>query len=350
MFKKSIKISASILVMVAGTFVTTLAVTKYRPKSVLPLLIKNNKPIDIKKNVSFSITTFNIGYCGMDKDRDFFMDGGKGSRSSSKKKTIENLQGITDFLIKTNSDINFIQEVDVSSTRSYRVNEYDYIINSMNSHNSSFAYNYKVLWVPVPVKKPHGYVKSGVVTLSKFNTSSSTRFQYPGSEPWLKQLADLKRCFIESRLKVTDGKELILVNSHLSAYDKGGKIRKQQLDFLNAYIVKEYDKGNYVIVGGDWNHLLPGTDPLKFKSTESWPNWLQKLPDSFKPNAFKWAVDADVPTTRTDSFPYKKNVNFSAVIDGFLVSPNVDIEKVMGHDLEFNFSDHNPVTGTFVLR
>ncbi len=38
--------------------------------------------------------------------------------------------------------------------------------------------------------------------------------------------------FLESRVSLENNRELVLINSHLSAYDKGGKIRKQQLSFL----------------------------------------------------------------------------------------------------------------------
>lgn len=353
MLKKVFKILAWIIgipVVLIGIFVLALTITDYKPKDIEMLSVKNKKSEIIKKDKTFSITTYNIGYCGMDKDVDFFMDGGKGSRSISKAKTVENLKGIVAYLEEEKSDIIFVQEADVNSTRSYKVNEYDYIVNTLEDYSTAFAYNYKVRWVPVPISKPHGKVNGGMMTLSKFNTSSATRYKYPGTESWPRQLADLDRCFIENRMPVQGGKELVLINSHLSAYDKGGTVRKQQLGFLKNYITKEYKKGNYVIVGGDWNHLIPGTDPYKFKSIESWPEWLQKIPGDFKPENFKWAADDTIPTTRTDGSPYKKDVNFTAVIDGFLISPNVEAKKVKTHSLDFKYTDHNPVTGYFVLR
>ncbi len=55
------------------------------------------------------------------------MDGGKGSRSSSKEKTMENMRRITSFLKKDNSSFIFLQEVDTNSTRSFRIDQYDYL-------------------------------------------------------------------------------------------------------------------------------------------------------------------------------------------------------------------------------
>lgn len=353
MLKKLMKILAWVIgipIAIFAVYLLTLTITDYNPKEKLTLKISNNKAQEIKKNTSFSISTFNIGYCGMDKDVDFFMDSGTGSRSISRAKTLENLEGITKFLLEEKSDFYLIQEVDEKSTRSYNVNEYNHLTKSLGDYSSTFAYNYKVLWVPVPITKPHGRVSGGLLTLSKYKIGSSKRYAYPGKESWPRQLVELDRCFIESRLPVAGGRSLILVNSHLSAFDKGGKIRKQQLGYLKNYITEEYKKGNYVIVGGDWNHLIPGTDPKKFKTTQGWPDWLQLIPTDFKPAGFKWAADPNVPTTRTDDIPYKKDVNFLSVIDGFLISPNVDVKKVVGHPLGFRYTDHNPVTGYFILK
>jgi exonuclease III len=38
------------------------------------------------------------------------------------------------------------------------------------------------------------------------------------------------------------------------------------------------------------------------------------------------------------------------VIDGFIVSPNVEVLSVQTIDLDFKNSDHNPVKLTFALK
>lgn len=339
-----------ILLIIFIIYLIVMTIVDYRPKDVIKLDIENNKKNTVKANTPLSVLTFNIGYCGLDKGRDFFMDGGKQSRSESKEKTLENLSNVVSTLKEDNSDFLILQEVDTKATRTYKVNEYTSIQNELEGYGSNFALNYKVLWVPVPILKPHGQVQAGLATFSKYNISESSRYQYPGQEKWPRQLVELDRCFVENRMKVDNGKELILVNSHLSAYDKGGMIRKQQLAFLQDYVTKEYAKGNYVIVGGDWNHSMQGTDPKNFESKQEWPDWLQKIPEDFKPEGFKWAVDSTVPSNRTLEGKYIKGENFLSVIDGFLVSPNVQIKSVKGCSLEFENSDHNPVKMEFILK
>ena len=278
------------------------------------------------------------------------MDGGTMSRSSSKDQTMTNLERITAFLAEQNTDVLMLQELDIKSTRSYNINELEYMKAAFQNYSSTFGQNYKVPWVPIPILEPMGAANSGLATFSRYMTSKAARYQYPGSEAWPVQLFELDRCFIENRISVDNGKELILINSHLSAFDKGGEIRKKQLDFLKSYIISEYTKGNYVIVGGDWNHQLPGTDASRFKAVESWPFWLQKLPEDFTPADFKWGVDENIPSNRTVAKEFVDGENFLSVIDGFLVSPNIDISSIKGQYLSFENSDHNPVKGVFVLK
>jgi endonuclease/exonuclease/phosphatase family metal-dependent hydrolase len=348
-FKLTLTISVILIVLTAIYFIF-MTITDYRPEEIIPLTVENNVPEIVKKDSALSVLTYNIGYCGLDKNQDFFMDGGTGSRSESKEKTLENLIEITNFIKEEKSSFVLLQEVDINATRSYRVNQYKYFKDNTSQYNSTFAINYKVPWVPVPIKKPMGAVKSGLATFSKYKTEAAARYQYPGKEKWPRQLALLDRCFIENRIPVEGGRELVLVNSHLSAYDKGGFMREQQLAFLKEYVTKEYKNGNYVVVGGDWNHLIPGTDPSVFKINKPWPEWLKRIPEDFKPEGFVWAADESVPTNRTNDVPYINGQNYLSVIDGFLVSSNIEILSVKGHSLEFQYSDHNPVTMEFKLR
>ena len=43
---------------------------------------------------------------------------------------------------------------------------------------------------------------------------------------FITKFTDLDRCFLISRLGLDNGKELVLINVHLSAYDQGGTIRR----------------------------------------------------------------------------------------------------------------------------
>ena len=347
---KSISIILLTAVLIVGGFLLYITFTDYKPEEITPLTVNNNQERILKHGEAFSVTTFNIGYAGLDKDQDFFMDGGSMSRSSSEEQTRVNLEAISSFMTTVGSDLYLLQEVDVDSSRSYGIDQVSFLSSTFSNYSNVFATNYKVPWVPIPVLDPMGSAYSGLLTLSKLQSTNNTRYDLPGKETWPVQQFELDRAFMESRLPVDNGKELVLINLHLSAFDQGGTIRKQQLEYLSTYIRQENEKGNYLILGGDWNHSLPGTDPQTFETTQEWPEWLQQFPDNFQLEGFKWAVDPDIPSVRTLDIPYSEGVNFRAVIYGFLISPNIELRDVQGHDFSFEYSDHNPVTANLVLQ
>lgn len=347
---KALLAFGSTVIIFLGVFLVYMTICDYSPQEKISLTTENNNDKVLKTASPFKATVFNIGYGGLDKGQDFFMDGGEQSRSKSKAQTEANLAAIKKFLLETDSDIILVQEVDISSSRSYKIDEYEYLKRALPQYSSMFGVNYLVSWVPVPITHPMGKVQSGLSTFTKYKTDQGYRYQYPGNEKWPRQLFELDRCFIENRLPVENGKQLILINSHLSAFDAGGNIRKQQLEYLQQHIGEEFKKGNYVIVGGDWNHVIPGSDPVVFPTTEKWPFWLQVLPKDFAPQGFTWVADPLTPTIRTNGRAYTEGENFRAVIDGFLVSDNIKIVNVCGNQLNFENSDHNPVTATFELK
>ncbi|GGE82544.1 endonuclease/exonuclease/phosphatase family protein [Priestia taiwanensis] len=335
-----------------GGFILYMVMTDYKPQSVEEVTIENNQKKVIQAGEELTGITFNIGYGGLDESRDFFEDGGEMSRSESKEKTEENMKHIGEYLKQADPSFALLQEIDVDSYRSFHVNEVKYLQDILTSHSSVFGLNYKVPWVPVPVFDPMGGAHSGVLTFSKYEMEKATRYALPGQENWLRQLFELDRAMVVHRLPVDNGKELVLINAHFSAYDKGGEVRKQQMAYAKEFIEKEYKDGNYVVIGGDWNQLFPGTnvDSLNNKKVAELPSWLQILPEDFLPEGFQWGSDVTVPTSRNLDTPYKKGETFVSVIDGFAVSPNVEITESKGIDLDFQHSDHNPVQITFKLK
>jgi endonuclease/exonuclease/phosphatase family metal-dependent hydrolase len=342
--------AAGLPVLIVLLYLAYMTATDYRPPELLALEIRNNPAAVLERGAPFSVLSFNIGYCGMDAGADFFMDGGRGSRSASLEQTRTNLRRIAAFLADEPANLILLQEVDRRATRSQRVDQLDELRQRLAGYGAVFALNYKVPWVPVPLARPMGAVESGLLTLFRFRASSARRHRLPGREAWPRQLAELDRCVSECRLPLKGGGELVLFNLHLSVFDRGGRIRRRQLDWLRQRLLAEYRNGRHVIAGGDWNHGLPGSDPKRFASTRPPSAWYMALPRGFTPPGFAWALDADRPTVRASSSPYRPGESFVAVIDGFLVSDNVAVHRVVVHDLDFSNSDHNPVRAVFVLR
>ena len=155
----------------------------------------------------------------------------------------------------------------------------------------------------------------------------------------------MKRCLLVSRLPIEGSdRELVLINLHLEAYDSGeGKIAQTRQ--LTEFIQREYEKGNYVIAGGDFNQVFPGS--LEVYPNTHAENWAPGvLEEGSLPEGFIFAFDLSVPTCRLLNQPYDPSDTVNTqyfVIDGFILSPNVRLDSVETLDKSFADSDHNPV-------
>ena len=86
--KKVLKIVLSLLLVVVVFVVGMLiflTVTDYKPNKEISLDIRkaNEKLLNIGEELS--VMTWNIGYCGLGKEEDFFLDGGKKVKPDNKE-------------------------------------------------------------------------------------------------------------------------------------------------------------------------------------------------------------------------------------------------------------------------
>lgn len=337
-----------VVVLIFGLFLLYSTVTWYNPPQKL-ILSENQKPDSLARDSVYSVISWNIGYSGLGDDMDFFYDGGKKVRDSYER-TVVNIDSITHFLKRESSNpFIFIQEIDVHSRRSYYTNQLDTFSTHLNEFHS-LALNYKVDFVPIPVTSPYGMVRSGIVTYSHFVPELSVRYAYSGSFDWPVRLFQLRRCMLVARYPLQGGKELVLINSHLSAFDKGD-LKRQQMNYLREFILAEYAKGNFVVAGGDWNQSPPGFSLTTFgPDYQSESFLLTNVPAGFMPEGWKWAFDPTEPTNRYLIKAYKQGETFTSIIDFFLVSPNVEVIKNKTFNLNFRNSDHNPILMQFRLK
>ena len=343
--KKFFLISLFCIFSFVFVFLLTAVLHEYSPETV-ERVERTGVAQKKKTEQEFTVVTWNLGYGGLGKDSDFFMDGGVSSKPENRSQVERNLAGIKDTVTSLNSDIFLFQEVDRASNRSFNVDELKLLNKYLPNFELFFAFNFKVFMVPVPFYDPIEKVHSGIVTGANFKAENAERYSLPSVDSWPEKLFHLKRCMLVSRYKIKDrGKELVVINIHLSAYDDG-TIRSRQMRLLREFAQKEFKKGNSVIIGGDWNQRMPGVEKDqfgKYTTDEKYLLWAQKIDGNWTPKGWKWGFDDKVPTVRNNESAYRKGVNFTTIIDGFLVSPNVDVLDVRTINLGFEFSDHNPV-------
>jgi endonuclease/exonuclease/phosphatase family metal-dependent hydrolase len=315
----------------------------------------------LQTGVPYTALTYNIGFGAYNHDFSFFMDTGtmkdgtavQGtmSRAQSKEIVLSNTQNALEAARGLDPDFCLLQEVDENATRSFHIDQKSMLEQGFSGYSSTFALNFHSAYLLYPLHEPHGSVQAGLLSLCRYRVDEAVRRSYPVDEGFITKFFDLDRCFALFRLPVDNGKELVLINSHMSAYDEGGTVRERQLQLLNEVMAEEYAKGNYVIVGGDFNHALCGT--LKsFPSQQEVPPWVFPLDDGALADGIRVA-EADnireVPTCRSTDIPYEKGVNYTVVVDGFFVSDNVTA-AAHNIDTDFDWSDHNPVLLTITLN
>jgi endonuclease/exonuclease/phosphatase family metal-dependent hydrolase len=152
------------------------------------------------------------------------------------------------------------------------------------------------------------------------------------------------------RIPTSNGKDLVVINVHNSAYDPGDKIKAIQLPYLRDLALREFEKGNYVVLGGDWNQCPPHFRYETFAPALAEGYRQGNIPDDFFPEGWTYAYDPTVPTNRKCQSAYETGKTFVTLIDFFLVSPNVQVRKVRGVGQEFQWSDHQPVQMSIELQ
>ena len=300
-----------------------------------------------------TLLSWNIGFAAYSDDFSFFMDGGTESWAFSKEAVYENLDGILSHANAAAPDFLYFQEVDLDSTRSYHVDEGAYLLAGLvGTYSSVCAVNYDSPFLFYPLLQPHGASRSGIFTLSRYGIADSTRYSLP-VESGFRKLLDLDRCYSVTRVPVENGKELCLFNLHLSAYTADGTIATEQLQLVLRAMQREYDAGNYVICGGDFNKDLPGNSSEIFGISGEAYTWAQPLERDLIPDAFQLVVPLDpehpVATCRNTDKPYDPATCFVVTVDGFLVSDNVQVNGADAIDTGFAYTDHNPVLLSFTL-
>ena len=354
-FVKVILVPPIAAVFATGGLFGWLTATEYKPSPVETVAVQRaDKGAALKPGQELTMLSWNVGYGGLGKDSDFFMDGGKNTKSADKAQVQAYLKGISDTIRESDADLVLLQEVDADSSRTYGIDEREQL--GSDTGSSVYALNYSCPFVPNPntlIVHPLGKINSGLYTVTDgISINSGERISLPCPFSWPLRIANLKRCLLVSRLPVEGSdRELVLVNLHLEAYDDGeGKIA--QTNQLRDYIEAEYLKGNYVIAGGDFNQVFPGSlEAYPNTHAENWEPGV--LDEKLLPEGWTLAYDLTVPTCRLLNQPYDPADTAGTqyyVIDGLILSPNVKLEEVRTVDAAFENSDHNPVRVVVTLE
>ena len=286
---------------------------------------------------ALQIVTWNIGYGSLGAGADFVADGGRSVRALDRGSITSAVGPIGETLERLDADLVLLQEMAAASFMTRGVDVKAGVLRALSGYRVAFWEDFSTTIVPPPFN-----LSNGLMTLARVAGPECAVQPLP-QEPGFR-LGILKKQYgtLVTRIPVEDGREWVIMNIHLAAFDDGGKVRSRQVSALLELAQAAYRSGAHVVIGGDWNLRLVDT-AFPHGTEEKFLFWIHDFPHETVPEGWTFGLDPTVPSVRTLHRPYEAGVNYVTVIDGFLVSPNVVVEQVETIDLGFLHTDHHPV-------
>ncbi len=286
---------------------------------------------------TLDILDWNIGYGGLGAGSDFIADGGTHTFPPSRRAVRDNAAAIERFLDgQQDADVVLIEELAYGGPVNYWVNVKAHVDRALGGRERIFLADFKTRMLPWPLRMEHGqaiYARRAV--------ESADVVALPAEDAGI---FGVRRRYasVVARLPMEGGGGWTIASVHLAAFDKDALVRTRQLRELLAWARREYASGRHVVLGGDWNFQIAATN-FPHTTEERFLFWLFPFPQDALPEGWRIAADPSIASVRTNERPYIAGENYTSVIDGFIVSPNVVVESVHGFDLGFQNTDHQPV-------
>ncbi len=268
--------SVVIVVLLMGGLLALAWAVNFSPNAVEPVKVENlgDAPL-LRKGQALKVLSWNIQFLA-GKGHVFFFDipGNKGPDEKPLREDIERiLPEVVRVIQDENPDVILLQEVDDGAARTYGDDQLQRILallpKSYSQHAS--AYYWKMPYVPHP--RIHGSVGMKLTVISKYKIESATRYSLPQApHPPVVRWFQFRRAMLEVTMPVEGGKPLKIMDSHLDAFLQDGKVKEQEIEFLDRHFA-EVDSSLWIF-GADMN-LLP-------------PDFYNRIPEEerawFKPN------------------------------------------------------------------
>ena len=327
-------------VFLAVALITTRATTL--PSAALPVKITASLP---PAGVELTLLTWNLGYGGLGAGADFVADGGKGVLPKSPEVVAQNLSGFRKILDDNTADVLFIQEIATSSPLNYGANVLEAIEAAIPRRAEAYSVDVATALLPPPLKVEHGKA-----ILSRLAIEDAQRIALPLEESFI--LGAIRHNYSAALVRIpisNSSRSWVLLNVHFAAFDTDGEVRRKQLQAVLEIAQREYQGGNPVVIGGDFNmeflrDPFPSTEDVKLRF------WIRDFPRQMLPEGWHLAYGTNAPSVRTLAAPYVAGANYTTVVDGFILSPEVVAESIHVIDTQFEYSDHQPSVVTLRLE
>lgn len=339
------------LITLIGLFFLSIFTTQQKPEKIEDINIRYAKkpPYLLTAKPSYTAVTWDIGFATKGAGVDFYFEGGKTS-CPPHDSVMQWISGIENYLTSINAaDFILLQEIDRTSKRSYNIDQRRVIDSVFLQHARCFANNHSVLFVPVPLRQSYGQISAGMETVSTTYPLESMRYAFEKKGNFLKKPFMEDLCCISNHYRLRNGKSLLIINVYNAPLSKTADKQKLTQSIV-ALMVTEYEKGNYVMAGGNWGITPLAPSDVAFTIPDTTFFHHNNALSEFLPTEWKICFDPKYPTVRSMSTPYQQDSTPVAVTDFFIVSPNIRILETKTIPLDFKYSSHNPVQITFQFK
>lgn len=333
-----------ILILVALACIGIFAVNRFRRPN--PAAIEATGPQALAPATGqMRVLTWNLGYAALGRNADMFTDGGRSLRALSKPDIARGAEQIAARLAQGDWDVICLQENAGAGFLTRGVDLKTRIGTALASRKQLFWADLKTVLLPPPVRITHG--------MSNFLSVQGDAGRVetlPDAETLMAGLLRKSYVALISRVPIAGTDRFwVIYNIHLPVFKTTQAARVAQLGRLFDTAQQEYQRGNHVVLAGDWNTRLCPTDFAHDTAPEHL-SWLTDFPPQSLPPGWQIVTDPASPSFRSMHEPYVPGRTYCSIFDGFCISPNIRACAVKTHDLGFAFTDHHPVEARFTAQ
>jgi endonuclease/exonuclease/phosphatase family metal-dependent hydrolase len=236
---------------------------------------------------SLRVLVWNVQFGGSTR-HEFFYDGGE-AVAVPESDVRWTLDAIAEVVRELDPDIILWQELDRGSDRTHRIDMVPELLARLPYPCSTTAPYHRVAYVPFPAHEHLGRVDMHLGVFSRVRLGSARRHQLALlDEPAWRAIFNLKRAVLEVEVPVEGGPDLVLLDTHLSAFSHGDGTLHRQVAQLRRLALDARDAGHAVLLAGDLNSLPPGDDPARLPADaqalySDATNPIQPLYDALRP-------------------------------------------------------------------
>lgn len=280
------------------------------------------------------------------KDYYFYYEGGPDERPSPEA-IDKTTQEVARVIKEENPDIVLLQELDDGAKRTDHEDQLQNLLELLPEeyccHSSAFYW--QAVFAPHP--SIMGSVGMKLSVISKYKIESATRYQLAlKPDNWFVKQFDLKRAVLEVRIPRDQGKDLLVFNTHLTAFAFGSDVRSDQVEEIHSILKEKSGEGFPWIIGGDFNLQPPGTE-----TEGEGGEVIKPLFDDYRAVPSYGEVNGSNPEEWYTHFPNDPEIKGpSKTIDYFFLSEKISLgDHYVRQKGTLDISDHLPVVAEVSL-